>query len=165
MVVLALIGGFMVYKQVLPYVMPRNRETLPPVSKKKTLDARFNAVEKKLKEKPIFTVKSTEYEIGRDLFIPNDDFLSLFREEAVVEDQKVLVGIKPEQLPKLSIQGLIVSDVRPQAIINNQIVGIGDEVSGATVVKIKKDGVMLEYRGTYFEVKPSLIEHWQEEKQ
>lgn len=44
-------------------------------------------------------------------------------------------------LPSLKISGVLWNTNRPQAIINGQIVGIGDVVSGVKVVDIQKTGI------------------------
>ena len=43
----------------------------------------------------------------------------------------------------------------PRAIINNAIVGVGDTISGSTVVDIKKDRVIFNDGTEYFEVRIS----------
>jgi len=45
------------------------------------------------------------------------------------------------QSPALNVQGLIWGGAFPQAIINNRVVREGDEIEGAKVIKIGKDGV------------------------
>lgn len=44
-------------------------------------------------------------------------------------------------LPGLNVSGLVWNTVRPQAIINGQIVGIGDTVLGVKIVDIQKAGI------------------------
>lgn len=44
-------------------------------------------------------------------------------------------------LPALNVSGLVWNTVRPQAIINGQIVGIGDTVLGVKIVDIQKAGI------------------------
>ncbi len=48
---------------------------------------------------------------------------------------------------KLSLEGMVWGDVHPQAIINGQIVGLGDFIKGAKVVLITKRGVVVMYEG------------------
>jgi hypothetical protein len=49
--------------------------------------------------------------------------------------------------PQLTVQGLWWGDEKPKAIINGQIYGIGDEVDGAVITGIGRDGVTLEFQG------------------
>lgn len=57
---------------------------------------------------------------------------------------EVVEPVKPE---KLVVKGILYSDDNPSAIIGTQIVHQGDKVSGATVIKINKDGVEFEREG------------------
>lgn len=43
----------------------------------------------------------------------------------------------------LTLEGIIWDETNPQAIINNEIVTIGDKINGLEVVEIKKDEVTL----------------------
>jgi len=52
--------------------------------------------------------------------------------------------VKPE---KLVVKGILYSDDNPSAVIGTRIVHQGDKVSGATVVKINRDGVEFEKEG------------------
>lgn len=47
------------------------------------------------------------------------------------------------QMVSLDVQGLIWGGRFPQAIINNKVVKVGDEVGGAKVIDIAKDGVVV----------------------
>ena len=61
----------------------------------------------------------------------------------------------PEQpLPNLTISGLIWNTDRPQAIVNNQIVDIGDHVSDVEVVAINKMGIDVTFNGKTVTIKP-----------
>ena len=44
-------------------------------------------------------------------------------------------------LPKITISGVIWNSDRPQAIINNEIIDIGDTVSEIEIVDIRKTGI------------------------
>ena len=50
-------------------------------------------------------------------------------------------------LSSLVVSGLIWNSDRPQAIINNQVVDVGDEISGFKIKAIKKTGIKVEYNG------------------
>ena len=57
-------------------------------------------------------------------------------------------------LPSVTISGLIWNSDRPQAIINGQVVDIGDTVNEMKIVRIEKDGIDLSYQGAIMTVKP-----------
>lgn len=48
-------------------------------------------------------------------------------------------------LPALAVQGVIWGGSFPQAIINDKVVKIGDEVEGARILEISKEGVVVFY--------------------
>lgn len=55
-------------------------------------------------------------------------------------------GAAVEQvLPSLVVQGIIWGGSFPQAIINDKVVKIGDEVEGARILEISKEGVVVFY--------------------
>jgi len=56
-------------------------------------------------------------------------------------------------LPQFTISGVIWNTERPQAIINNRVVGIGDTVAEARIVAIRKTGIDINYRNTLFTLK------------
>ncbi|MCM8801485.1 MAG: general secretion pathway protein GspB [Candidatus Omnitrophica bacterium] len=56
---------------------------------------------------------------------------------------KGVVSFPVEELPDLKVQGIIWQGRFPQAIINNQILKIGDEIEGVKIVGIERDGVRL----------------------
>lgn len=55
--------------------------------------------------------------------------------------------------PELSISGLIWNSDRPQAIINGRVVSVGDEIDGARLLSVNKEGITIEYKGIEFPVK------------
>lgn len=57
-----------------------------------------------------------------------------------------------EPPPSLTVQGLIWNSKRPQAIINNQVVDIGDTVQEAKVLAIEKFKIRVLYRGKEFDL-------------
>ena len=59
------------------------------------------------------------------------------------------------QPPQLQINGLVWNSDRPQAIINNDIVTIGDVVAEAKILDITRNGVRIEYKGEHFEIDPN----------
>lgn len=52
-----------------------------------------------------------------------------------------------EPLPGINIAGVVWNTGRPQAIINGQIVGIGDTVSGVKILDVKKMGITVLFQG------------------
>lgn len=54
--------------------------------------------------------------------------------------------ILEEPMPNLTISGLVWNTDRPQAIINGQIAGIGDTISGIRILDIQKTGITVLFR-------------------
>lgn len=52
-----------------------------------------------------------------------------------------------DPLPDINIAGVVWNTDRPQAIINGQIIGIGDTVSGVKILDIKKMGITVLFQG------------------
>jgi hypothetical protein len=69
-----------------------------------------------------------------------------------VEPPKVIV--RP-QLPEMNVTGLVFKTKHPQAIINGQVVGIGDTINEAKVLKIKEGGLFVRYQSNIFFIKYS----------
>lgn len=70
-------------------------------------------------------------------------------------DAPVKPVVKQElPLPQLIISGIIWNTNRPQAIINNQVVDIGDEVSSTKIVSIQKSGIELLFDGRLVKLQP-----------
>ncbi len=63
-------------------------------------------------------------------------------------------AVRPEELFKL--QGVFWGTPRPQALINRKILSVGDEIEGAKVISIKKEGVTLMLNGMEVVLKPSV---------
>ena len=55
----------------------------------------------------------------------------------------------PPSLPSLQLQGIFWGE-KPQALINRQVLSIGDKIEQAEVVSITKKGVTLSFRGQEF---------------
>ncbi len=53
---------------------------------------------------------------------------------------------KPEPL-KIGLSGVIYDPVHPMAIINGSLVGVGDSVSGARILRIERDRVRIGFKG------------------
>lgn len=90
-----------------------------------------------------FEVPQVEYNATglRDPFKPEP-----VGEEAVVENITDR-HFERQPLPPLKVQGIVWGGVIPQAIINNQVVKIGDLISGVRVVDIKRNGITVFYSG------------------
>lgn len=55
-------------------------------------------------------------------------------------------------LTKFNVQGIIWGGKIPQAIINNQVLGINDLIVGAKILKIDQEGITLNFAGEIFEL-------------
>lgn len=62
--------------------------------------------------------------------------VSMPRQEDITQPPRIL-----EPLPGINIVGVVWNTDRPQAILNGQIVGIGDTVSGVKITDIQKTGI------------------------
>ena len=63
-----------------------------------------------------------------------------------------VIGLFAKERPALCIQGTMAAEKKPIAIINDQIVAVGDDVAGARVVSIADSSVDFEYDGEVFSV-------------
>jgi len=54
--------------------------------------------------------------------------------------------------PSLKITGIVWNSDRPQAIINDQVIDIGDKVQNATIKEITKTEIKVEYGGKEFSI-------------
>lgn len=77
--------------------------------------------------------------------------------EQKAQVKPVAVSVKEQEKeiipPSLAIQGLIWNTDRPQAIVNESVVGIGDMLEGAKIVGIQKTGISIVYEGKPFWIK------------
>jgi len=95
-------------------------------------------------ERPVFEYESSKL---RD---PFKTYLVKEPEAVLQEDGEVL---KPElDLSKLDVQGVIWGGKIPQAIINSQVLTIGDLIEGAEILSIDKKGVTLGFYGAIFDL-------------
>ncbi len=94
-----------------------------------------------------------------------DPFVSALPQKPIVyrpTDVTVAGGqVKP---PDFSVQGMVWGSKRPQAIIEDRIYNIGDEVKGAKIVGIDKEGIKVTYQGNIFLVAPEAIKSSSEKK-
>lgn len=75
------------------------------------------------------------------------DYLSWGRNPFAAREVTVKVA------PQLTLSGIMWDEENPKAIINNNMVGIGDKVGPNTVVDIKKDRVILNDGTADFELR------------
>jgi hypothetical protein len=68
--------------------------------------------------------------------------LHLYRTRKVKPKEKLVVP-----LPEFTIEGIIWNTYMPQAIVNGQVVKIGDVIEGVTIVNIEKQGITIDYGG------------------
>ena len=61
-------------------------------------------------------------------------------------------SVSPEELFK--VQGVFWGAARPQAIINRKVLSVGDEIKGAKILSISKEGVTLLFEGKEVSLKP-----------
>ena len=62
--------------------------------------------------------------------------------------------------PPLQLQGVFWGIPRPQAIINRQILSVGDTIEGAQLVSVSKEGVTVSFNDHLFQIKlPTLESH------
>jgi type II secretory pathway component PulC len=80
-----------------------------------------------------------------------------------------VAGIEPslpsdetDETPELMVTGIIYGENNPSAVIGDRLVHEGDTVSGATVVKINREGVEFEKEGVRWiqAVKQTPAPHW-----
>jgi hypothetical protein len=86
----------------------------------------------------------------RDPFMPQ-----IKKEEKKKESDDSSVG-REVVIPDFSIQGMVWSSDNPQAIIDGQVLRIGDEIKEAKILSISKEGVKFLFRGKIFTAKPKV---------
>lgn len=69
---------------------------------------------------------------------------------AVITDEQSASLIK--KIPPLFLSGTFFSDGRYVALINNQVVEIGDSIEGVQIKKIGSNGVAIKFRGSLFQL-------------
>jgi hypothetical protein len=75
---------------------------------------------------------------------PFKDLLQLYlyqMREAMPKEKATL------PLPALTIEGIIWNTHMPQAIVNGDVVRIGDTIAGVTITNIEKQGITIDYSG------------------
>ncbi len=89
-----------------------------------------------------------------------DPFKSPFEMQAipVVVEAELTAPTAEYGLSHLNVQGMVWGSKMPQAIINNQIVRIGEVIDGAEVLEIRREGVYVLYEGRQYIVRPKIIQ-------
>ncbi len=57
-------------------------------------------------------------------------------------------------LPALTITGVVWNSKRPQAIINENVVDVGDEIEGVKIIGIKKTAIDVMFQGREITIEP-----------
>lgn len=93
--------------------------------------------------KPILGIVPREAEDykGDGLRDPFRDYFDTIPPPPVVVDENAGTEAQQQAMPVLEIQGIILGGRFNQAIINNKIVKVGDNIEGVRVTTIEKDGV------------------------
>ena len=73
----------------------------------------------------------------------------LFR-SAPVPVKDVAQPVKQPDVKAMVIKGLVWNTTEPQAIINDKVVGVGDEVDGVEIISINQKGVEFSSKGLNF---------------
>jgi type II secretory pathway component PulC len=90
-------------------------------------------------------------------------------ETAPVVKAAGITGIRPslpsdetDEMPETMVTGIIYGENNPSAVVGNRLVHEGDAISGATVVKINREGVEFEKDGVRWTqaVKQTPASHW-----
>ena len=107
----------------------------------------FNFVAAKEKSVPKFT----QVEIKQTSSLP--PAVSEIEATPAQKSPKLGLKIKKELQESFELNGIFFTDGSGYAIINNRVVKVADEISGATVKRINVDSVELETSGVVFELK------------
>lgn len=107
--------------------------------------------EAKVLEKLKPELEKVEYKAG-DFLDPLKNRLSIYIASIApkVKKKKKPIAIKP---PQFNITGLIWNTDRPQAIIDGNVLSVGDEIKGAKLLSVNKDGINVEYKEFEFFIK------------
>ena len=133
----------------LPVATPQGSSATPPGN----LEERHGA-----EPRPPAPAHQVASKANTDEKSPCDPLVSLLPKPVT----KPVIATKPSQAvspvvkpPSLAISGLIWGGMRPQAIVNGKVYGVGDEVQGARIIEITREGVTVEVGGVSFTVNPA----------
>jgi hypothetical protein len=93
---------------------------------------------------PIITRPKLTYDAA-DLKDPFDDFLPKVKPKSTSKIPGGGMDVQAAPLPSFAVQGLLWGGSLPQAVIDNQVVKVGDVIQDAEIVEISKDGVKVLY--------------------
>lgn len=138
---LALLIFFLITKIILPLAAPKkNLKIAPPmrtsVQKTKNIqDLKPSDLVKKIKVsfgkgKPVYSLWE---ESTRDMKLEKDPFSQMPTDG----------GEEKKEQGNFKLEGILWDDVRPTAIINGDVVAVGDSILGTKVIRIEKDSVIL----------------------
>jgi len=88
----------------------------------------------------------------RDPFVPVSAAMEVKPQAGAAKTTTTVVS-----LPDMVLQGMVWGGSFPQAIINGRVVKIGDQVSGAEVLDITKEGVLFLYGNNRCLLTPQVV--------
>ncbi len=95
--------------------------------------------------KPVDTVDASVYEIDWEIPAPYQTrYRDPMRPGSAVTTQTDTERIETARIGRITVKSIVYSEDNPSAVIGNRIVHEGEEVLGATVVKINRDSVEFE---------------------
>ncbi|PIQ86785.1 MAG: hypothetical protein COV73_04175 [Candidatus Omnitrophica bacterium CG11_big_fil_rev_8_21_14_0_20_43_6] len=97
-------------------------------------------------ERPVMEYKSGKF---RD---PFKTYLVTEQPKPAAQETAVEIETPQFDFNKVKVQGIIWGVSIPQAIINDQVVTVGDLVEGAKILAIDKKGITLSYYGQTFDL-------------
>lgn len=59
-------------------------------------------------------------------------------------------ALAPQEKPNFTVEGIIWSDTIHAAVINGQLISVGDRIADAVVIDVNRDGVVVDVKGTRF---------------
>ena len=95
-------------------------------------------------ERPAVEYESSKQRDPFSTYLRKDDLNSAALENA---------DLKPEfDLSILKVQGIIWGVNTPQAIINNEVLTVGNLIQGAKILSIEKKGITLSFKGRVYDL-------------
>lgn len=92
---------------------------------------------------PQINYNAYEFRDPFESYLPKEEVQALSEQDQELMDAEA--EQQPKPLPPLNIQGIIWKGKLKQAIINNRVVKIGDEIEEAKVVAIEREGITFIY--------------------
>ena len=93
----------------------------------------------------------------KDPFVSQLPIRATVKPQVELSSAPVVEKQRPPEItpPSLQITGLVWDTNRPQAIVNSQVVGIGDTIENVTITEITRKGIGVNYMGKYFMINPN----------